>query len=259
MPAPMTTHLAEAGKVAAGTVWVAKSLMYTRYITDYTFAISSPSLSDSAYEAIKRLIIRLELPPGAPVNEEELQQLTGIGRTPVREALQRLERDQLVSVIPRRGVFVTAIDVGDLALLYETRSMLEPYVHRLAAVRGSEKHWEVMDQALRSAARMKKANWTDLLHADRICHEQVWSAANNRFLTQTLEMLYSQAERLWHQYVRDLAELHSALDEHREVLEALRNRDGDRAAALIEGHVRGFENQTRAVLEQRLRSPMRAS
>ena len=233
--------------------------MYTRYITSYTCAIGSPSLSDTAYDAIKRLIVRLELQPGAAVNEEELQQRIGIGRTPVREALQRLERDQLVSVIPRRGVIVTTIDVGDLALLYETRSMLEPYVHRLAAVRGSEKHWKSMDDALRAAAKMKKPDWTDLLHADRICHEQVWDAANNRFLTQTLEMLYSQAERLWHQYVRDLAELHSALDEHREVLQALRDGDGDRAATIIEGHVQGFENQTRAVLEQRLRSPLRAS
>ena len=254
MPAPMTTHLA-----VAGTVWVAVSLMYIRYITDYTRAIGSPSLSDTAYEAIKRLIVRLELQPGAAVNEEELQQRIGIGRTPVREALQRLERDQLVSVIPRRGVFVTSIDVGDLALLYETRSILEPYVHRLAAVRGSEKHWATMDRALRAVTKMKKPDWTDMLHADRICHEQVWYAANNRFLTQTLEMLYSQAERLWHQYVRDQAELHSALDEHREVLGALRDGNGDRAAAIIEGHVQGFENQTRAVLEQHLRSPLRAS
>ena len=228
----------------------------TRYITGYSCAIGSPSLSDNAYEAIKRLIVSLELQPGAAVNEDELQQLIGIGRTPVREALQRLERDQLVSVIPRRGVFVTTIDVGDLALLYETRSMLEPYVHRLAALRGSEKHWTVMEAALNTATKMKKPDWTDLLHADRICHEQVWDAAKNRFLTKTLEMLYSQAERLWHQYVRDLAELHSALDEHRDVLAALRAGDGDRAASIIEGHVRGFENQTRAVLEQRLRSPL---
>ncbi len=137
--------------------------------------------------------------------------------------------------------------------------MLEPYVHRLAAVRGTSAHWDAMDAALGEVASMKKPDWTDLLRADRICHEQVWDAANNRFLTHTLEMLYSQAERLWHQYVRNVADLHGALKEHREVLQALRRGDGDAAAALIHGHVLGFENQTRAVLEQRLRSPLRAS
>lgn len=197
--------------------------------------------------------------PGAPVNEEDLQERTGIGRTPIREALQRLERDQLVSVIPRRGVFITTIDVGDLALLFETRSMLEPYVHRLAALRGTAVHWDAMEAALDEVAAMTSPDWTDLLHADRICHEQVWDAANNRFLTHTLEMLYSQAERLWHQYVRDIADLHSALEEHRAVLLALRNGDGETAATIIEGHVLGFENQTRVVLEQRLRSPLQAS
>lgn len=163
-----------------------------------------------------------------------------------------------MSVIPRRGVFVTTIDVGDLALLYETRSMLEPYVHRLAAVRGTPAHWDAMAASLDEVGAIERPDWTDLLRADRICHEIVWDAANNRFLTHTLEMLYSQAERLWHQYVRDVSDLRSALEEHREVLKALRAGDGDRAAAIIEGHVLGFENQTRAVLEQRLRSPLRA-
>ena len=92
--------------------------------------------------------MRVELPPGTVVREDDLQERLGIGRTPIREALQRLEREQLVSIIPRRGVMVTPIDVGDLALLFESRSILEPYVHRLAAKRGDARHWDVMEQAL---------------------------------------------------------------------------------------------------------------
>lgn len=201
--------------------------------------------------------MRLDLPPGAIVSEEDLQSRTGFGRTPVREALQRLERDQLVRIIPRRGVMVAPIDLGDLALLFESRSILEPYVHRLAAARGTERHWSAMQQALDAVdARGASASWADLLDADRVCHEQVWDASENRFLTQTLDMLYTQSERLWHRYVREESDLRSALSEHREVLAALRASDGVRAAELIEGHVRSFENQTRDVLSARLRSPL---
>lgn len=221
--------------------------------------ITTESLSAAAYERIKQMIVRVELAPGAIVREDDLQARTGIGRTPIREALQRLERDQLVTVIPRRGVMVTNIELGDLALLYETRTMLEPYVHRLAAKRGTEHHWTTMQTALdRVDALGADAPWDELLAADRVCHEQVWAAAENRFLTQTLEMLYTQSERLWHHYVRDVADLHTALDEHRRILDALRAGDGDTAAELIDGHVRAFERQTRQVLTERLQPPLRS-
>jgi DNA-binding GntR family transcriptional regulator len=233
--------------------------VYRRYITRYADAITTGSLSTTAYERIKDMIVRVELAPGAVVREDDLQARTGIGRTPIREALQRLERDQLVTVIPRRGVMVTPIDLGDLALLYETRAILEPYVHRLAARRGTEAHWRVMQSALdRAGALGDGAPWDELLRADRVCHEQVWAASDNRFLTQTLEMLYTQSERLWHQYVRNVADLWSALDEHRSILAALRAGDGDAAAELIDGHVRSFERQTRAVLYDRLQPPLRS-
>jgi DNA-binding GntR family transcriptional regulator len=220
-------------------------------------SIATQSLAESAYQQLKASIVRLDLAPGAVVSEDALQAIAGFGRTPVREAIQRLERDQLVTVIPRRGVMVSAIDLGDLALLFESRSMLEPYVHQLAAARGTSAHWDVMEAALDRVDTLgTRAGWTELLAADRVCHEQVWLAAENRFLTQTLDLLYSQSERIWHRYVRDVSDLHSALDEHREVLAALRAGDGPRAAAIMERHVKSFENQTRHVLEVRLRSPL---
>jgi DNA-binding GntR family transcriptional regulator len=236
-------------------------VVYERYIRLRRRAnlgdIPPASLSETAYRQIKQLIVRLDLAPGAAVSEEDLQTRIGIGRTPIREALQRLERDQLVTIIPRRGVMVSPIDLGDLALLYESRSILEPYVHRLAAARGSVEHWNVMSAALQRVDDMgDDAPWTELLDVDRICHEEVWAAADNRFLTQTLDLLYSQSERLWHQYVRDVSDLRHALKEHQLVLNALRAGDGDTAADLIERHVRNFENQTREVLQKRLRSPL---
>ena len=83
------------------------------------------------------MIVRLELAPGDVVREEALQRQLGIGRTPIREALQRLARDQFVTVMPRRGMLVSSIDVSELSLLFETRAVMEPYAARLACMRGT--------------------------------------------------------------------------------------------------------------------------
>ncbi len=94
------------------------------------------------------MIIRLDLAPGDVVREADLQTTLGIGRTPIREALQRLARDHFVTVIPRRGMFVSAIDVGELSMLYETRALMEPYAARLACMRGTAADWDEMSEVL---------------------------------------------------------------------------------------------------------------
>jgi DNA-binding GntR family transcriptional regulator len=202
------------------------------------------------------MIVRLDLAPGAVVREDQLQAQLGLGRTPIREALQRLERDQLVTVVPRRGVFVSNLDIGDLALLYETRSILEPYVMRLAAVRGSDADWDQMADELEQATESSTPD--ELLAIDRRCREIVWDAAGNRFVRPTLDMLYAQSDRLWHLYLGDVADLHLMVTEHREILDALRASDGQRAGDLIEAHMRRFDAQIREAVRRRLDSPLTA-
>ena len=212
------------------------------------------SLSERAYLEIRRMIVRLELAPGDVIRDDQLQERLGLGRTPIREALQRLVRDQLVTVLPRRGMFVSRIDVGELALVYETRAMLEPYAVRLACARGTTAHWDAMAAELARADRSSQAD--DLMDIDRRCREIVWEAADNRFLTDTLDMLYTQSERLWHLYLGDVADLHLVIEEHRAMLAALRDGDADRAADLIVAHMRSFDEQIRRAVERRLHSPL---
>ena len=174
------------------------------------------SLSQQAYLQIRDKIVRLQLAPGDVIREDALQAELGIGRTPIREALQRLARDQFVTVIPRRGMLVSPIDVMELSMLYETRAILEPYAMRLAAVRGKQEHWDAMATALESSRRSNVSN-SDLMRIDRRCHEIVWDAANNRFLTDTLDMMYAQSDRLWHLYIADVEDMRHALEEHTEM------------------------------------------
>ena len=212
------------------------------------------SLSEQAYTDLRDRIVRLEFAPGDVLREDALQERIGLGRTPIREALQRLAREHFITVIPRRGMFVSGIDVSELSMLFETRTVLEPYAARLAAARGSAEHWDRMQAALDDVAGADGNE--DLMRIDRLGHEIMWEAAGNRFLVDTLDMLYAQSDRLWHLYLADVADMSHAVDEHGEIMEALRAGDSERAGDLMEEHIRSFDTQIRAAVTERLESPL---
>lgn len=197
------------------------------------------------------MIVRLDYAPGDVLREDELQERLGIGRTPIREALQRLERDQFVTVIPRRGMFVSLIDIDDLALLYETRAVMEPYAARLAAQRGTAADWNEMASVIEQSLRPGLAPEA-LLDVDRRCHEIIWTAAGNRFLTDTLDAMYAQSDRVWHMYLADVYDTRHAVDEHIEMLDTFRRGDPGECEAAMATHLRGFDDQVRAAVTQRL-------
>lgn len=217
----------------------------------------SESLSERAYRAIRDLIVRVDLAPGDVIREDDLQERLGIGRTPIREALQRLARDQVVTVIPRRGMLVAGVDVTELSMLYETRAILEPYATRLACARGRAEHWEAMAAAIDAARRPGTSN-DDLMAIDRTCHEIVWGASGNRFLTDTLDMLYAQSDRLWHLYLADVSDMRHAVEEHAEIHGALVAGDAERAASLAEAHMRAFDEEITRAVRRRLVPPLAA-
>lgn len=226
--------------------------------------------AEQAYDAIRTMIVRLELAPGSVLNESALMDQLSLGRTPIREALQRLGRDQLVNILPRRGAFVTSLDIGDLPVLFSSRAVIEPHLAELAAHRGSERHWNDIEAALSPTAPKARATKQsakpsageaadEMLEVDHRCHAIVWAAADNRFLTATAEMLYSQSSRLWHLYLAEINDMAPSLDEHRQILEALRSGDGSRAAKLTEDHVRSFETEIRNAMQLRMAGELTAT
>lgn len=213
------------------------------------------SLGEQAYISLRQMIVRLDFAPGDVLREDELRATLGLGRTPIREALQRLAREHFVTVIPRRGMFVSGIEVEELSMLFETRAVLEPYAARLAAVRGTADQWDDMEATLAQTTD-PALNDEDQLALDRRCHEIIWAASGNRFLLDTLDMLYAQSDRLWHLYLADVSDMQHAVDEHQAILGALRSRNGDEVAQLVETHVRGFDTQIRAAVTARLEAPL---
>jgi DNA-binding GntR family transcriptional regulator len=204
------------------------------------------SLSDEAYLRIRDLIVSLELAPGSILNERELMERLGLGRTPVREALRALAQERLVEVYPRRGIFVSSVDVGDLASLSEVREVLESAAARLAAERATEEERAEAAALIEELARTVGAR--ELIALDQRIHRHVYRCAHNPFLEKTLNEYYVLTLRIWFLALDRVARLDEAVQEHRELMEAIRDRDPDRAEATMLRHVRGFEQAIRQVL-----------
>lgn len=204
------------------------------------------SRSDEAYLRIRDLIVSLALPPGSIVNERELMERLRLGRTPVREALRALAQERLVEVYPRRGIFVSSVDVGDLASLSEVRAVLESYAARLAAERATEAERDEAGALIEELDR--PAGTRELIELDQRIHRHVYRCTHNPFLEKTLNEYYVLTLRIWFLVLDRVARLDEAVKEHRELMAAIRDGDPDRAEATMLRHVRGFEQAIRQVL-----------
>jgi DNA-binding GntR family transcriptional regulator len=211
-------------------------------------SLGAASLADRAYHAIREMIVSLELPPGAVIDERGLTERLGIGRTPTREALRRLAQERLVEVYPRRGMFVTSVEIRDLDSLAEVRSLLESHAARLAAERATDGDRIALESLLDELDAGADLDPRELMALDERIHRQVYSSAHNPFLESTLEQHYVLALRIWYLALDRTRELEQAVLGHRELLEAIRDGDADRAEATMRRHVLDFEEAVRRVL-----------
>ena len=206
------------------------------------------SLAEQAFYAIRELIVTLELPPGAVVNERELTEQLTIGRTPVREALRRLAQEKLVEVYPRRGIFVTTIDVRDLARLCEVRAVLEPEAARLAAERATQLDLDQLGDLLNELSVQRRRDDKALIDLDQRIHRTIYRCTHNHFLEATLDEYYALALRIWMLALEETGELQAAVLEHRLLLEAVSLGKPELAAQIMRDHVQHFEAAMRRVL-----------
>jgi len=218
---------------------------------------TTESLADQAYRRVRRMICTAELEPGAVLSESELCEQLGLGRTPVREALRALASEHLIDVYPRRGMFVAGVDPRDLMASSEVREQLEPFAAKLAAERREDADLEVIDQLLTDLAAYEHSgveldrSWSSdqvLMDLDERIHNVVYRASHNAYLAEDLESYYTHALRIWFLGLTKVTHLHQAVLEHREILEAIRDGDAERAATVMGKHIEGFEAEMRLAL-----------
>jgi len=166
------------------------------------------SLTDEAYAALEERIVTLEMAPGSDVSEQALCQEIGLGRTPVREALQRLAREGLVAILPRKGIRVTETDAARQLLVLEVRRELERLLSRTAAARATREQREMLREI---ASGMEHAAETRddraFMRLDRTMNLLVMSAAHNEYAAGAMRLINGQSRRFWFQHYRQAADL----------------------------------------------------
>ncbi|MFD3477528.1 GntR family transcriptional regulator [Streptomyces sp. NPDC058695] len=205
------------------------------------------SLAERAYRAIRDQLVMLDIRPGAPINEDQLAQSLGVGRTPVREALKRLQYERLVATYPRRGTFATDVNITDLAHISEVRLELEPLAAARAARRATAEDRAALTAVRRELAGVdpRRGNAAELMHLDLKVHRAVYAATHNPYLEDTLVRHDNLATRIWCLFIDRLADMAGHVEEHGPLIDAIVAGEADAAAQMARAHVEGFERAVR--------------
>jgi DNA-binding GntR family transcriptional regulator len=209
---------------------------------------SGMSLAERAYQELRDRLVTLQIRPGEPINDEQVAAELGVGRTPVREALKRLETERLVAAYPRRGTFATEVQITDLRHLTEVRQRLEPLAAACAAQRASARDRVVLADLLRELDGAAKAEVEELIRLDLRLHRALYAATANPYLQDTLVHYDNLATRIWCLFLDRLPGLVGHVGEHGPLVRAVLAGDQDRAADLAAEHVARFESAIRALL-----------
>ncbi|MGE5639180.1 MAG: GntR family transcriptional regulator [Clostridia bacterium] len=207
---------------------------------------SSPTLSDRAYRDIEELIVTLQLPPGSAVSEGLLSHRLGIGRTPIREALQRLARESLVHILPRRGIMVTEINARTQLRLLEARREVERLVARSAARRAIPAERKRMAEiAERFEASARRNDDKAFMRVDREFNELSLAAAKNEFAGGAMRLMAGLSRRFWYHHYKKAADMPETAKLHADIARAIAAGDEEAAARATDRLMDSVQSFTR--------------
>jgi DNA-binding GntR family transcriptional regulator len=208
------------------------------------------TLTDRAYTAIEELIVTLQLAPGAAVSEQMLAERLGIGRTPIREALQRLARERLVTILPRRGVVVSAIDVAAQLRLLEVRRELERLVARGAARRATDAERARFADLARAFERAgRTGDDKTFMRIDREFNELCLAAVKNEFAAGAMGLMNSLSRRFWFHHYKQAADMPETAKLHADIARAIAAGDEKGAGQALDRLLDNIQSFTRATVD----------
>jgi DNA-binding GntR family transcriptional regulator len=207
------------------------------------------SLTDEAYAQLEELIVTLQLRPGVAVSEAMLSERLGIGRTPIREALQRLAREHLVVVLPQRGNLVSQIDVRKQLRLLETRREVERLIVRCAARRATAEEREEFGQLAVMLDRAADRNDSrSFLRGDKRFNDLCLQAARNEFAAGAIGLMHGLSRRFWYLHYKQAADLPETARLHAITAAAIARGDEAGAAAALDALLDNIEAFTPATV-----------
>jgi GntR family transcriptional regulator, rspAB operon transcriptional repressor len=199
------------------------------------------SIRDQAYDAIKDRIITLQFKPGECINEASVSELLGLGRTPVHQAIDRLMLEEMVEVIPRKGVIVKPVILSDVLQMVDVRMINEAQCARLAAERADSSHIEKLEKIIGEARQaIGKRDIHAMMMLDREFHLAAAAASKNFVLAELLRKLNERSLRFW--FISFTTPDHHTdfQAQHEAIFEAIRSHDPDGAEQAMRVHVEAF-------------------
>lgn len=180
------------------------------------------SLTERAYTHLEEMIVTLQLPPGSAVSEAALAQRLGIGRTPIREALQRLARERLVTILPRRGIIVSEINVKSQLRLLEVRREVERLVAKSAARRTTaEERAHFLELARRFEESARSNDDVAFMRVDHEFNDFSVLAARNEFAAGAMSLMHSLSRRFWYIHYKQAADMPLAAKLHADIARSI--------------------------------------
>jgi DNA-binding GntR family transcriptional regulator len=214
-------------------------------------AAATRLVAERAYLELRDRIVTLSLAPGSALREDELMTEMGIGRTPLREAVKRLALENLLSVQPRRGTFVSDVEAADIVNITEVRAELEGYAAELAALRMDPVARAAAEELLKEVEQLSKPDDNDrLMRFDERIHRFTWDSCGNQYLAETLERYFTLSLRIWYLVLDRVPGLGHSVHDQAHLLEALLDRDGARARRVMREHVLAFQREILAAFSR---------
>ncbi|HEU0058580.1 MAG TPA: GntR family transcriptional regulator [Hyphomicrobiaceae bacterium] len=210
------------------------------------------TLTEQAYNRLEEMIVTLSLAPGAALSEQALSAMLGIGRTPIREALQRLGHEGLVRVLPRKAIIVTDTDPNRQLLVLEVRRELERLLARASAERATEaerQRFQAIADGMEAAARTRDD--IAFLRLDRELNALLAHAAHNEYASRSMRFLNGHSRRFWYLHYKQAADLPKCARLHADEARAIAKGNPARAMAASDKLIDYVEAFTRTTVSQR--------
>ena len=204
----------------------------------------SKTLADKAYEQVKDRLISARYVPGQFLQEAQICADLKMGRTPVHQALHRLQQEGLVEIIPRKGILVKSDSLSEIFLALEARALVEPYCAALCAERASDEDIEAMQSLLAEyEAKRGQANKAKLMEMDRRLHTMIADIAGNHLLADLLRPIHERMSRIWFLPHWQHHDFGLTGTEHDAVFEAIKNRDPEGARSGMKEHLESLRRR----------------
>jgi DNA-binding GntR family transcriptional regulator len=206
-------------------------------------AAKTGSLAAQAYDQIKERILTLNFLPGQYLNEGAICALLGLGRTPVHQALHRLEAEGLVEIMPRKGVIVQPDSIGEIIKILESRATVEAELARNAAEHASAaeaRELQALAQAIDPAA---PAPIDVFIGADRAFHRRLAELSGNPVLSDFARKLHERSIRYWYLHLWQTMDVRATGRQHRAIADAVARRDGEAAADAMRAHIESLKGR----------------